>query len=144
MPTGWRLVDNTITDPNGGSAGGATLSTGTNTSKIFISPSLKGAFFGGVNMLGNGIVHETIHAYHRSKGFSASYYNTHSESAASTYAYLKAYNSKKGASFYLKNIKPYPQEFSWKNLPKTLNSIIISIFLLPLKNEYNRRNKSII
>jgi len=100
-------------------AGGVRAPNGLNSSKIFIVPSLKGDYFGVVRATSSGI----IHAYHLSKGL-AKNYNTYSEAAVSTYsyAYLKGYGSRNGASFYLPAIRSYPNEFSYTNLPNIIKT----------------------
>ena len=69
-----------------------------------------------------GIVHEMLHGYHLYKGFAN--YNKYSEFATSTYtyAYLKAYGSLNGASYYLPNVQSAPRSFSWRNLPNIINT----------------------
>lgn len=121
LPSGYSLVDNDIIGPDG-RAGGVTAPNGLNSSNIFIAPSLKGDYFGSVGMAKVGIVHEMLHGYHLSQGLSN--YNTYSEFATSTYtyAYLNAYGSPDGASFYLPNVQPYPSLFSWRNLPNIINT----------------------
>lgn len=116
------LIDNDLIGPSG-RAGGVTVFNGNNSSKIFIAPSLKGDYFGAVRITSSGIVHETIHAYHLSKGLTKNY-NSYSEAAASTYsyAYLKGYGSRNGASFYLPAIRSYPKEFSYTNLPNIIKT----------------------
>ena len=108
--------------PNGSRSGGVTTAYGTNSSKTCIAPSLKGEYFGKVRLTSSGIVHEMLHANHIFKNLP--YFNRYTEYAASTYtyAYLKAYGSAAGASFYLPNIMPYPQAYSWKNLPNIINT----------------------
>ena len=122
LPPGYKMVGHDVFNPKGYAVGGVTMSTGGNNSKIFITPSAKGDFFGGVRATSQTIVHELVHANHlflRLPNF-----NRYSEFAASTYtyAYLKAYGSKNGASFYLPYVKPTPSAFSWRNLPKIINT----------------------
>jgi hypothetical protein len=121
LPSGYSLVDNDIIGPNG-RAGGITVPNGFKSSKIFIAPSLKGDYFGKVGAAKMGIVHEMLHGYHLYKGLAN--YNRYSEFAASTYtyAYLKAYGSPNGASYYLSNVQAVPRSFSWRNLPRIINT----------------------
>ncbi|MVX34620.1 hypothetical protein [Myroides sp. LoEW2-1] len=121
LPSGYSLVDNKIIGPSG-RAGGITAPNGLRSSKIFIAPSLKGDYFEHVGMAKVGIVHEMIHAFHLYKGLSN--YNKYTEYAALTYtrAYLKAYGSPKGASFYFQNIRLVPGSFSWRFLPNIINT----------------------
>jgi hypothetical protein len=121
LPSGYSLVDNDIIGPNG-RAGGITVPNGFKSSKIFIAPSLKGDYFGKVGAAKMGIVHEMLHGYHLYKGLAN--YNRYSEFATSTYtyAYLKAYGSPHGASYYLSNVQAVPRSFSWRNLPSIINT----------------------
>lgn len=68
------------------------------------------------------IVHELVHTNHLFRGLAC--YNTYSEAAASmyTFAYLKAYGSRNGSSFYYKNLMNYPGVYSWRNLPSLINT----------------------
>lgn len=122
LPPGYTMVGQDVFNPKGKPVGGTTMSTGKNSSKIFITPSTKGDFFGLVKATSQTIVHELIHANHRF--LKLPNYNKYTEFAASTYtyAYLKAYGSKNAALFYLPHVKPYPRAFSWRNLPNFINT----------------------
>jgi RHS repeat-associated protein len=122
LPNGYSFFDNDIIKPDGGRAGGVTVPMLKNSSNIFIAPSLKGDYFGNVRATSSGIVHESLHAYHLNRNLSN--YNIYSEAAASTYtyAYLKAYGSSNGASFYYSEIIPYPKSYNWRNLPSFINT----------------------
>ncbi len=118
------LTNGQLYDPDGGGVGGVTGASTIKgkTSIIYISPSSKGDYFGKVNGAKMTIVHELLHGYHLFKNLPN--YNRYSENAASTYtyAYLTAYGSRNGASFYYPNVRPYPANFSWRNLPSIINT----------------------
>lgn len=120
LPESYFIVDNDIIGPDG-RAGGITIPKGSNSSEILIAPSVKGEFYGSVQGTSMVIVHELLHAFHRSSGLSN--YNSYTEFAASTYSfyYLKTHGNRETASFYLPNVKPYPRSYSWRNLPKIIN-----------------------
>lgn len=123
IPKGYTYVDDGIVNPKGISAGGVTLPYNENgrRSTILISPNSKGDYFGKIQATHMTIVHEFVHANHLLKGLAN--FNNYTEAAASmyTFAYLKAYGSRNGASFYYKNLKNYPQTYSWRNLPNVIN-----------------------
>lgn len=64
--------------------------------------------------------HEFMHAWHLSKGF-PNYYK-YTERATSTYSvnFVKAFDMKEYAPFWLKNIAPYPSSYNWREFNKTI------------------------
>ena len=125
LPDGYTIFNHSIYNPNGDLIGGTTYSHGgwlsSYRSEIFMSPDIKGTFFGSGSYATMAINHEFMHAYHWKN---LSNYSKYSERATSTYslAYSKAYGMLDYAHLYRQTFGNaiYPQSYSWHNFVNLL------------------------
>jgi hypothetical protein len=91
------------------------------TSRIWISPGIKGYFYNNVNISQMTISHELLHAFHQALKLPG--YNVYSERATSVYslAYAKFYNMSIVIPSYRAQIGAYPREYSWRWLSLFIN-----------------------